>query len=111
MFCIRGFVTSLSWYTYKGKYGTLGLILRCLTFHVHIPLNVGRPAHRGWGWAPTTIKVMLYKTNFRPDSKPSLDVLDKISFQKDTAESPGQPVAHREKLRTSVFASLQGTWR
>lgn len=62
--------------------------------------------NRGWGWAPTTVKVMLYKTNFRLDSKLSLDVLDEISFQKDTAESPGQPVAHREKLRASVFASL-----
>lgn len=61
--------------------------------------------NRGWEWATTTVKVMLHKTNFHLDSKLSLDVLDDISFQKDTAESPGQPVAHREKLRASVLAS------
>lgn len=61
--------------------------------------------NRGWEWATTTVKVMLHKTNFHLDSKLSLDVLDDISFQKDTAESPGQPVSHREKLRASVLAS------
>lgn len=52
----------------------------------------------------TTVKVMLYKTNFHLDSKLSLDVLDEISFQMDTAESSGQPGAHK---RSQELQSLQ----